>query len=233
MPILDQYDFDAVLDDARIGNEPSAGYMQSVQVLDSVVRHCMFLSRQYGGIRAPTSRHFYASVLFTALITRGVSLAIVAPHSPWATKLIEHWDYATATGIVRTLLELRFAFHYLCVDPCTDKEWNCRWNVLNLHDCTARRRLFEARQTDPEQVEGFEKQAEELRERLRNNSHFATLPPKQRKTLLKGQTAYLYPLDEIGERAGVAKSMFRWLLILFSSHVHGLPMYYYRISMGE
>jgi len=233
MPISEQYDFDAVLDDARIGDEPSAGYVKRVQILDSVVRNCMFLSRQYGGIPAPTSRHFYASVLFTALITRGVSLAIVAPHSPWATKLIEHWDYATATGIVRTMLELRFAFHYLCVDQCTDEEWNCRWNILNLHDCTARRRLFEARQTDPKQVEGFEKQAEELRERLRNNSHFAGLPTKQRKTFLNGQTAYLYPLENIGERAGVEKSLFRWLLILFSSHVHGLPMSYYRIAVGE
>jgi hypothetical protein len=54
MPISEQYDFDAILDDARIGDEPSAGYVKRVQILDSVVRNCMFLSRQYGGIPAPT-----------------------------------------------------------------------------------------------------------------------------------------------------------------------------------
>jgi hypothetical protein len=233
MPINDQYDFDEVLNDARIGNEPSAQYLRRIDQLDKIVRNCMSLSRQYAGMPSPTSRHYYASVLFMAMITRGVSLAIAAPHTPWATKRVEHWDYSTATGIVRTMLELRFAFHYLCVDPCSDEEWNCRWNVFNLHDCTTRRKLFEARETDPDQVRGFEQQAEELRERLRSNSHFVALPKKQRDKFLKGQTAYLFALEDIGEKAGVERSLFRWLFILFSSHVHGLPMSYYRIGTGE
>lgn len=230
MTITDHYDHNAVLDDAQLGNEPSANFLERVDALDSAVRSCMHVSRQYAGISSPTSQHFYASVLFTTLITRGVSLAILAPHSPWASKLIEHWDYATATGIVRTMLEVRLAFHYLCVDPCSRVEWECRWNILNLHDCASRRKLFEAKGSNHEQVASFESQAEELRDRLRSNAHFGALPKRQQDKFLKGQTPYLFPLEDIGEKAGVDKATFRWLYVLFSSHVHGLPMSFYRMG---
>ncbi len=48
---------------------------------------------------------------------------------------------------------------------------------------------------------------------------------------MKGATAYLYPLEDIASKAGVDKQIFRWLYLLLSSHVHGLPMSFYR--MGE
>lgn len=216
---------------ANDGNQPSESYLESLNVLDNVVRECINVSGSYSGISSPSGRHFYASVLFTSLITRGVSLVTLAPHSPWADKMIEHWDYATAAVIARTMMELRAAFHYLCVDPCTDDEWDCRWNVLNLHDCTARKKLFDATGNDPEQVAGFEAQAEELRERLKANAYFTQLG--QQKKLLNGQTAYLYPIEELAERAGIEKGTYRWLHVLFSSHVHGLPMSYFRMGGDE
>ena len=119
------------------GNVPpelSIDYSEALDLLDNVVRDCIGVSRQYAGIRAPSGRHFYASVLFTSLISRGISLTILAPHSPWAHKMIEHWDYASAAIITRTMIELRSAFHYLCVDDCCEEEWQCRWNLLCLHE---------------------------------------------------------------------------------------------------
>ena len=225
------YDHEALLDNARLGNPPSDAYLQRVDILDNVVRECMYVSRGYAGIRSPTSRHFYASVLFTALITRGVSLAVLMPHTPWAEKRIEHWDYATATGITRTMLELRVAFFYLCTESCSEEEWQCRWNLFNLHDCVSRIRLFEARE-DTSQIEALALQANELRDRLKSNVYFQSLATGHQRKLLHGQTAYLFSLEDIAERAGVEKSSFRWLYILFSSHVHGLPMSFYRIGEG-
>ena len=209
--------------------EPSAEYLTSLEALDNVVRDCIAVSKQYAGIASPTSKHFYASVLFTSLISRGVSLAMLAPHSPWADKMIEHWDYASASVIVRTMVELRAAFHYLCIDACSDDEWQCRWNLLNLHDCTSRKRLREAQGADAEEISQFDQQADGLRSRLKSNPHFQGIAHQQR--LLNGQVAYLYPLEQMLERAGLEKSIYRWLNVLFSSHVHGLPMSYYR--MGE
>ncbi|WP_333836499.1 DUF5677 domain-containing protein [Novosphingobium sp.] len=225
----DEFDLQAVVDGGAWGPEPAKDYLKSLDMLDNVVRECIFVSRRYAGIEAPEGRHFYASVLFVALITRGVSLLNLAPYSPWAAKKIEHWDYASMTGVVRTMIELRAAFHYLCADPCSQDEWYCRWNLFNLHDCVSRIRLFTAQKNDQQVVE-LEVQAEELRERLRTNSFFQALDPKQHKKLLHGQTAYLFPLETLMEKAGMEVETFRMLYILFSTHVHALPMSFYRLS---
>jgi hypothetical protein len=220
---------DQIFTMGSVAPELSADYAESLKVLDGVVRDCITVSRKYAGIASPTGKHFYASVLFTSLISRGVSLAILAPHSPWANKMIEHWDYASAAVIVRTMIELRSAFHYLCVDECSEDEWQCRWNLLNLHDCISRNRLLKSRPGGSEQEQQFELQAEELRNRLKSNAHFVQL--SHQKKLLNGQTAYLFPIEKMAENAGIEKETYRFLHILFSSHVHGLPMSYFR--MGE
>jgi hypothetical protein len=225
-------DRQALVDQGSLGAEPSETYQERVKGLDSVARECMHISQDYAGIESPSGKHFYASILFTALCTRAVSLLTLVPHTPWASKLIEHWDYASVAGITRTILELRLAFHYLCAEACGEDEWDCRWNIFNLHDCTSRRRMFEATEDGAEQVEGFTAQAEMLRDRLRANPFFQSLPAKTQKNLLHGQTAYLMPLEDIGERVGVDKQRFRWLYVLLSSHVHGFPMSFYRIGEG-
>lgn len=137
-------DRQSLVDKGSLGAEPSETYQERVKGLDNVVRECMHISQDYAGIESPSGKHFYASVLFTALCTRAVSLLTLVPHTPWASKLIEHWDYASVAGITRTILELRLAFHYLCAEACSQDEWDCRWNIFNLHDCTSRRRMFEA-----------------------------------------------------------------------------------------
>jgi len=208
--------------------EPSEDYSKSLFVFDNVVRDCIGVSREHSGIQAPSTKHFYASVLFTALISRSISLAILAPHSPWAQKLVEHWDYATAAIIVRTMLELRAAFHYLCVDQTSVEEWECRWILLRLHDCNSRLRVLAETPSGPEDASELERGADTLRTQLRENSHFITLP--HQKKLLNGGSAYLYPLEEILERAGLAKSTYRYINTVFSSHVHGLPMSYFRMA---
>jgi hypothetical protein len=210
------------------GPEPSADYSRSLFVFDNVVRDCIGVSREHSGIHAPSPKHFYASVLFTALISRSISLVMLAPHSSWAQKLIEHWDYASAAIIVRTMMELRAAFHYLCVDVTSDEEWECRWILLRLHDCNARLRVLAANPTGSEEVSELEKAAESLRNQLKTNGHFVTLRHQQK--LLNGGSAYLYPLEEILERAGLARSTYRFLNTVFSSHVHGLPMSYFRMA---
>jgi hypothetical protein len=73
-------------------------------------------------------------------------------------------------------------------------------------------------------VAGFDAQADELRQRLTSNSFFNALPEKLRKKLLKGRDAHLYPLEDLAERADVGRDIFRFLHILFSQHVHGLPL---------
>ncbi|WAH65707.1 hypothetical protein [Xanthomonas hortorum] len=103
-------DRQTLMDQGALGAGPSEDYKARVDGLDNVVRDCMHVSQGFAGIKSPSGRHYYASILFTALVTRAVSLLKLAPHTPWASNLIEHWDYASVAGITRTILELRLAF---------------------------------------------------------------------------------------------------------------------------
>jgi hypothetical protein len=152
--------------------------------------------------------------------------------------MVEHWDYSSLTNIARTILELRLAFCYLC-DPKTPRdEWECRWNLFNLHDCVSRIRLFtELHAIQPssqtEEIEALAEQADELRDRLKSNANFAAMSEKRQRELLKGQKAYLMALEDIAEAAGIGREVYRFFNVLFSSHVHGLPMSFYRLGDGR
>ena len=220
---------DEIVDISRLGVKPSDDYMRVVDMLDNVVRECMYVSRSYSGISSPSAKHYYASVLFTALVTKGVTLAHIMPFTPWVDKRIEHWDYASAAGMVRTMLELRIAFYYLCSDECDETEWECRWSIFNLHDCVSRIRMFTAIESN-EEVAKLSQAADEIRDRIRGNAFFDLLPEKKKKSVLNGQSAYIFPLEDIAEKAGVEKAQFRWLYVLLSSHVHALPMSFFRIG---
>ena len=211
-----------------MGAKPSPEYYERIKALDSVVRECISVSREFADIKSPTGGHYYASVLFSSLCTRAVTIIMMAPHSLWARRKLENWDYSSMAGIVRSLLEVRLAFHYLCAERIDQEEWNCRWNLFNLHDCTSRIHLFQEMPDNEENLTGLEAQAEDLRQRLQTNSHFHTLPESRQRELLRGKTAYLSSLEDIGVKAGVDIHTFRWLYKLFSSQVHGLPMSFYR-----
>jgi hypothetical protein len=119
----------------------------------------------------------------------------------------------------------------LCTEQCSREEWECRWNIFNLHDCTSRIRLFEELSSQAPDIAAFNAQASELRDRLTSNLHFKSLPEKDRRKYLHGGHAYLHSLEEIATRAGIDVHTFRSLYKLLSSHVHGLPLSFYR--MGE
>ncbi|MGD0275080.1 MAG: DUF5677 domain-containing protein [Syntrophales bacterium] len=214
-------------------DQPSSQYFERLGALGSAVYSCIEVSHNCEGILSPTSRHFYASVLFTVLCTRGVSLATVAPYSKWAERLIEHWDFSSIAVLTRSILEIRIAFFYLCIEECSIEEWGCRWNLFNLHDCISRIRLFKLMETGTQDIIGFEAAAEELRVRLSSNSFFMNLTEKKRNRFIKGRYAYLHPLGDIAVRAGVKQQIFPWIYHLLSSHVHGLPMSFYRMGDSE
>lgn len=210
----------------------SQSYLDTVNAFDDIVLRFHKVSKACEGIRAPSSAHYYASLLFTTLCVRAYSLSALAPCSRFATPKEPQWDHASIGAIVRSILELRLAFFYLCTESCSPEEWKCRWNVFNLNDCTNRIHLFEEFQ-DPEtgnDLKGFLETQEELRERLRNNSFFNSLEASKQRQLLNGQMLYFDSLEVIASRAGLEIQKFRILFRLLSSHVHGLPLSFYRIG---
>lgn len=208
----------------------SAEYMERIKAFEGLLSDCLSVSSDCAGIPAPTGTHFFASVLFTTLCNRAVSIAILAPRTSWSKKVVDHWDYASMAVLVRSLLEVRLAFFYLCTEKCDQTEWECRLNIFNLHDCTARISLFEEMHSDSEDIPGFRVQATEVIERLKVNTFFLAMPPSEQRRLLHGKNAYVEPLEKIATRAGIEIKQFRWLYKFLSGHVHGLPLSFYRMG---
>lgn len=139
------------------------------------------------------------------------------------------------TGIVRSMLELRLALFYIAIEPMTRDEWECRWNVFNLHDCRSRIKLFEAAATmrdEPpsSEIAQMEQIIPDLQARLQGNPVFQGLAGKQQQRFLRGEAAYMDAQEDIAERAGFGRDKFRYFQRLLSSHVHALPMSFYRIA---
>ena len=204
--------------------------MSQLAAFEAIVSRCTETSQAFAGIKAPSSAHYYASLLFTSLCTRSITLLCLAPHSSWSRKRVENWDFASAAGITRSLLEVRLAFFYLCIEKVDALEWDCRWNTLNLSDCTSRIRLFESMPDTEEVLTGFAEQQNELRQRLTHNGFFQNLDAGLKKRILNGQVAYLHSLEEVASRAGIEVNEFRLIYKLFSSQVHGLPLSFYRMA---
>lgn len=145
-------------------------------------------------------------------------------------KVFDHWDYASLAVLARSILEIRISFFYLCVQECTPAEWDYRWNLFNLHDCSSRINLFEEVDPSSNDLPDFRAQAEELRSRLKKNDVLTALSGSEQRRLLHGKHAYSVPLESIAEQAGVPLRKFRLLYKFLSSHVHGLPMSFYRVG---
>lgn len=213
----------------RVVNRPPNDYAEALERLANATAQCMELSRQYAGISSPTGRHYFASVIFTSLITRAVTLVFIAPYSPWSKRTFEHWDYASVANVARTVMEMRLNFRYLCSQPIDEVEWDCRWNLFNLHDCTARLDLMTTLANAAE-IKGLSVQAEELRQRLRENAYFVSLAEKRQRDLLRGKKAHLIALEDIAVDAGLELRTFKMMWQLMSSHIHALPFSFYRIG---
>ena len=214
---------------------PSEHFRETAARYCDLVVDCIQTSHKYAGIRSPTGSHFYASALFTVICSRAVAVLKLVPETTKEDALEAPWDYGAIAVLARALLEARLSFYYLGIEAISEDEWYCRWNLMCLHDCCARERLFEVIPSPDadSQVAGFQAQADELRQRLNSNAHFISLAPGPRKKLLNGGDAYLYSLEEIGSRVGIEVEQFRMFYRMLSSQVHSLPLSFFRMDEGN
>lgn len=179
---------------------------------------CIATSQSFKGIPSPTGSHYYASVLFTILCVRSKSLIQLLPQ-----RKSDNWDQAGVACLLRSILDARLCFFYLGIDTVCSDEWEVRWNVMNLHDCSRRKKLF-GDDNDPR----WNEQIEEIKQRLNGNAFFNKMPPKQQTRFLSGRENFIYSLEDISEKAGMNKEDFNWLYRLLSNQSHVYPLSFYR-----
>lgn len=211
--------------------ETNDRYRGTIASFDDVVTDAARVSLAAAGRHVENPKAWWATVLFTRLCTTSVSLLSLAPTSRFAGKLIEHYDCSAAAALARSVVECYFVFFYLCIDEIEDEEWRTRLNVLYLHDCISRIKMFRDLDPEDDQIPGFEAQAAELRQRLLKLGYFAALREKQRNRFLRGESAMLLSQDDILKKLGVDVAGFRAMYRFLSSHVHSFPLAFSR--MGE
>jgi hypothetical protein len=159
-----------------------------------------------------------------------MSVLAIAPRSRLSRTDRDHWDFSAVASLVRNLIECYFTFFYLVIDPRDNEEWQCRLTIMELHDCITRLKMFRDFDSDDEQLQKFEQQLEELTKRLIVIPLFSSLPEKQQKKYLKGESAFLLNQDELLCRMDEPVGFFRGMYRFLSTHVHTLPMAFSRIG---
>jgi hypothetical protein len=174
-------------------------------------------------------RLYWASVLYLRLCTFSVSILSLSPGSN-ANPNGAHWDFASIATLARNLFECALTFRYLAVEKVDDDEWRARLNVMQLHDCMSRHRMFRDFDPGDAQLRGFLAQALDLKTRLATNPYFQSLPNKFRQKLLTGEHASILIQDEILQRMGAESSVWRGIYRFLSSQAHSFPLAYYRMA---
>lgn len=178
--------------------------------------HAQARQMPFQGI-APSAR-----LLFARLCIICISILRVCPKLEGENEV---WDFASIALLSRSLFESIMFFEYFCETSGPD-EWLAKMLLLNLHDRCDRVRLFTA-MNKPEDVDGFTKEAEVLRDLLKQNSFFAGLAEKRRKELLNGYAAAFLNLREMGNRFSPNEDT--WTVYDFlSTYAHSFPVSFMR-----
>ena len=210
----------------------SQEYKNALDLLDNTLNECIRTSQQYADIKSKEARHYYASVLFTRMCTMGVSFIRFVPGNRYVASTFDHWDYATAASLTRNQTDCLNTMLYLTEDGLSPEEWDCRWNLFNLHDAVCRKKIFEFR-GETLQVTKFESDAEVVRNRLKINPFFNNFTEKQQKHYLKGTAPFILEKEEIVTRNGGDKDDYLGLYKFLSVHTHSFPMSFYSMDESE
>ena len=206
----------------------NAEYQKALHEFDAAICEATAVSQASSGRMAPINIG-YASYVFTGLCGAGTSLVRAAPYSRWVRSDFQNWHFSAIAGYARAILDGYLLFNYL-IAPSTDElELKARINVMHINDCVRRIQLHKNIGSASD-VDGFERQRDELCEKLKNNDYFKLLPEKSQKNFLNGKYLMLETRNEMLEKVGFIKNEFDALYDLWSQHIHILPMSFYRIE---
>lgn len=189
---------------------------------------CKNISYNHAGIPAPTSVHYYSSLLFTKLCASSVTVLSICP-KPKKIGQNAHWDCSSVAALTRGIIEAYLVFYYLCIDKCDSIEWEARWRLLNLHDHMSRLKLFKTA-NDEETIEQFNQYTDQVKADLEQTEYFKRLNVDQKKRYLKGEKAFFKSQDELIESMHGNVSEFRFKYRFLSNHTHSYPMGFYRMA---
>lgn len=172
----------------------------------------------------------YATHIFARMCAHAQAMIRAVPHSRWVEADFWNWDFGAAAGHARAIFEGHLLFSYLIAAPNSEAEMKSRIEVMHLNDCTRRIELHKDIEAPQEEIDKFEKQREEVRERLKRNTYFQFLPAQIQKGCLSGKYLMIKSRDEMAKQVYGDKATFDAIFDLLSQHTHILPLSFYRME---
>lgn len=202
-------------------------YLAALEAMDSAVCEALAVG-QAQAVRLATPCIGYATYVYARLCSHGVAAMRAVPLSRWVQSNHEDWSFNILACHARAILEGYLYYTYL-VSPSDEdvEEGRARITLLQLNDCYSRLKIFAG---NSDQEPHFQRQTEELRDRLRGIAYFQALPQAIQNTCLVGKKAWFMDRAQLVELAGMDKSSFDVLWDLWSQHSHIHPMSFYRME---
>ena len=179
--------------------------------------------------RRANSQRAYASALFTRLCGFANTLELMTPSIVEDRDRTDLWDFGSYAAVCRATLECCLWFFYLGVEDVGEERWRDRLNLVHLHDCSYRTRLFRTLLNDEDEALKYEKARVELIERLEKGPTLAPLSVKQRQHILQGIDSRFTAQNAILQAMGADVDQFRSWYEVLSSQAHSLPFSFHRM----
>lgn len=201
-------------------------FNQGRKNLSKAVDRALNFSYRNSKSKSSHAREFWASVIFTKMLLSCMSLLRMLPH-PNDKFSFPHWDFSSVASLSRNISESYLLFYYLCVEELKDEsEWQFR--LLSMRIKESRTRVKMMRSADPNfNSSEYDDQIFGIIKELEQNSYFQSQTQKRKKEIILGNKG-LFLQDEVLVKIGLDQGLFRQTYIYQSSHVHSLPMSFFR-----
>lgn len=202
-------------------------YLQALGYMDEAVCEARAVGQAQAARMAPPCVG-YATYLFARMCSHGTAAIRAAPLTRWVKSDHQDWGFNVLACHARALLEGSLYFHYMMAPTNEElEEERARITLLQLNDCCSRLKMFK---TDSTQAQQFEKQRDELQDRLRSIAFFQQLAGPVQSQCLAGKKAWFMDREQLVNMVGMDKAGFDIMWDLFSQHSHIHPMSFYRME---
>jgi hypothetical protein len=168
-------------------------------------------------------QHAYAFKMLKKLCLTSYSLTVLI--DDFEGKPRDSLDHGSVAVLCRTIIDTVIMFWYLS-EQISAEEWEFRLAVMNLHDSTSRVRLFKG--LIPERAEQHRLQRARFKKVLEENAVFRKRKRQDRDRLLGGQMLYVNGMRSLLPQMNFNEEYYDGIYSYLSSHVHSLPISYFR-----
>ena len=111
---------------------------------------------------------------------------------------------------------------YITEPNLEEQQWAFYRDILYLHDCIARLRIFKAIDVS-EQAQKGRTHAADLRKRIQENANYINFDPEQQARLISGETMYVNGIRSVARSAGFSNEWFETVYVTLFSFIHSTP----------